>query len=86
VTDPIIRERMEKDIEWFKTAKSRYLLMDHCCKLLLAKYNGLDTENLKQQIEKEINFLNKTVVTNDTISPINQRRFLDVIIQFASMN
>jgi hypothetical protein len=84
VKDPIIRERMQKDIEWFKTAKSRYLLMDHCCELLLAKYNDEETENLKEKILKELNFLNTVEVTNDTISPVNQRRFSNVIIQFVN--
>ena len=74
-----IKQRMQNDIVWFEATWHRYILMALCCDYLIAKHEKTDSDMLKNHILKEIDFLENTKVTDDVVSPVNQRTFLRII-------
>ncbi|MFS4492760.1 DUF4838 domain-containing protein [Maribacter sp. 2308TA10-17] len=79
VNEDEIKKRMQEDIVWFEATKHRYNLMALCCDFVKAESKNHETSDLKKRIEKEILYLENTSVTNDLISPVNQRAFLEII-------
>ena len=79
VKDQKIKARMQNDIDWFEATNRRYVLMALCSDYIIAEFNGNPIEELKNQIRSKIAYLEKTKVTNDAVSPVNQRVFLEVI-------
>ena len=77
VADERIEVRMADDIEWFNATASRYRLMALTCDYVLASRNMHNANVLTLQIQHEISFLKTSPVTKDTISPLNQRAFLN---------
>ncbi len=77
VSDSNVQKRMESDVEWFKATASRYHLMKLTSDYFIASNKKRDVNQLSAQIQHEINFLKQSQVTKDTISPVNQRVFLD---------
>lgn len=71
-----IKKNIEDDIEWFMATASRYRLLAAAGNLYLARENNEPLNDFIVQIQSEINYLQKSSVTNDTISPVNQRAFL----------
>jgi Domain of unknown function (DUF4838)/Glycosyl hydrolase family 67 N-terminus len=72
-----IRRRMESDVAWFMATASRYRLMAATCDYVVARENQLDLNEPRARMAREIAFLQSTSVTQDTISPVDQRSFLD---------
>ena len=73
-----VTARMQNDIAWFKATASRYRLMDLNCDFELAVRGGSEASNLRILMQIEIDYLQTTPVTQDTLSPVNQRSFLDL--------
>lgn len=78
-----IRRRMESDVEWFAATVSRYRLMAATSDCVWALQNELDRSEPRSRIEREIAFLRESPVTADTISPVDQRGFLDLHLKLA---
>jgi Domain of unknown function (DUF4838) len=75
--DREVLTHMESDIAWFLLTTSRYRLMAATCDYLVAKQDGLDLVPLRARMQVEIDFLQSSAVVQDTISPVNQRGFLN---------
>ncbi|WP_299430981.1 DUF4838 domain-containing protein [uncultured Maribacter sp.] len=86
VKNPNIRARMNNDIMWFKATKSRYKLMALICDYSLATFNKDKTKKIRENIIQEINYLKNSKVTDDVISPVNQRDFLRVAQKLLEIN
>jgi hypothetical protein len=82
---PDVRQRMESDLVWFSTTASRYRLMAATSDFVLAREYGLDLEEPRERIAREIGFLRQSPVLSDTVSPVNQRLFLDFHAQLAGL-
>jgi hypothetical protein len=76
-----IRRRMESDVDWFNATNSRYRLMAATSDYLLAQHSGQDVSEPRLRIVREVDFLRNSSVTADTISPVDQRSFLDLHIK-----
>lgn len=72
-----VRARMESDVAWFMATASRYRLMAATCDYVVARENQLDLSEPRARMAQEISFLQSTGVTQDTISPVDQRSFLN---------
>ena len=72
-----VRARMESDVAWFMATTSRYRLMAATCDFVIARENQLDLNEPRARMAQEIAFLQSTGVTQDTISPVDQRSFLN---------
>lgn len=77
VTDLNVQRSMMSDVEWFKATVSRYHLMKLTCDYFISHSRKRAVNQLRVQIQHEIDFLKQAQVTKDTISPVNQRAFLD---------
>lgn len=77
-TPDAIRSRMEADVAWFASTASRYRLMAATCDYVLLAANGEDATQARERMRQEIQFLATSGVTKDTISPVDQRAFLDM--------
>lgn len=77
IQDSNIQQRMLADIEWFNATASRYRLMGLSCDYALARNDTQDKNKLKIKIQHEISYLKKSPITKDTISPVDQRVFLN---------
>lgn len=75
---PEVRRRMEDDVAWFDAASSRYRLMVASCDFALAEQNSLITAEFRDRIRFEVDLLGNSPTTNDTLSPVNQRAFLNL--------
>ena len=76
---------MESDLVWFTTTASRYRLMDATSDFVWAREYGLDLEEPRGRVAREIGFLRQSPVLSDTVSPVNQRLFLDFHAQLAGL-
>ncbi len=56
---------------------SRYRLMATTTDDMVARQFQLDLVELRVRMEQEIAFLEASTVTDDTVSPVDQRRFLN---------
>ncbi len=72
-----IKKCMNDDVVWFEATLSRYLLIYYTAKYVELEILGQDNRELALKIKREMDFLRSTDVTKDTISPVNQRNFLD---------
>lgn len=72
-----VRARMESDVAWFMATASRYRLMAATCDYVVAREKQLDLNEPRARMAKEIGLLQSTGVTQDTISPVDQRSFLN---------
>lgn len=72
-----VRARMESDVAWFMATASRYSLMATTCDFVVAREKQLDLNKPRARMAQEIAFLQSTSVTKDTISPVDQRSFLN---------
>jgi hypothetical protein len=72
-----IRKNMENDILWFKATISRYKLMAATCDFVVGNLKQDDTSLVIEIMVEHIDFLEKSSVTDDTISDVNQRAFLE---------
>lgn len=68
---------MESDVAWFMATASRYRLMAATCDYVVAREKQLDLNEPRARMAKEIGLLQSTGVTQDTISPVDQRSFLN---------
>jgi len=84
--DPAIRERVESDAAWFASTNSRYRLMAATSDFLIAQIGQSDLTASRSQMRAEIEFLESAAVTQDTISPVNQRSFLNLHRLLADSN
>ena len=75
---PYVRDNMQSDAIWFEATTSRYRLMAATCDYIVAKFSNAELMNAEERMKREIQFLETVSVTADTISPINQRAFLDL--------
>ena len=75
--DPDVRRHMEGDVEWFAATASRYRLMAATCDFVWARHHQLDVDEPRSRIAQEISLLRESAVIQDTISPVDQRSFLD---------
>lgn len=82
---PDVRRHMESDLVWFTTTASRYRLMDATSDFVWAREYGLDLEEPRGRVAREIGFLRQSPVLSDTVSPVNQRLFLDFHAQLAGL-
>jgi len=82
---PDVRRHMESDLAWFTATTSRYRLMAAASDFVWAREHGLDVEEPRGRIAREIGFLRQTPVLSDTVSPVNQRLFLDFHAQLAGL-
>jgi hypothetical protein len=72
-----IRNRMEGDVSWFKATCSRYGLIAAACQFFIrTRTSEGEAEESRARMLEEINFLQSSPITQDTISPVNQRAFL----------
>lgn len=78
------RSGMEQDIAWFELTRQRYLLMQDCSTLFLARRHGQADLALKAlgRIRDEEAFLRRSPLLTSTISPVNQLAFLDRVDRF----
>jgi hypothetical protein len=72
-----VRARMESDVAWFNATASRYRLMAATCDYVVAREKQLDLGEPRARMAQEIALLQSTAVTQDTISPVDQRSFLN---------
>ena len=72
-----VRRHMLSDIAWFTATNSRYRLMRLSSDFFRLKLKSGNTEYLKLEISKEIDLLSNSPVTKDTLSPVDQRIFLN---------
>jgi hypothetical protein len=79
------RARMESDVAWFEATASRYRLMAATIDLVLARYRGQDESETRARMAPEIAMLNGSSVTQDTLSPVNQRSFLELHRRLANL-
>jgi hypothetical protein len=56
---------------------SRYYLMATTADDMVARQFQLDLAELRVRMEQEIAFLEASTVTDDTVPPVDQRRFLN---------
>ncbi|MGX5173685.1 hypothetical protein ACUR5C_06650 [Aliikangiella sp. IMCC44653] len=75
--EPSIKARMLDDVEWFESSLVRYRLTSNSVDLVINGLLGNDNEQLKSLITNDILLLESSKVTNDTLSPVNQRNFLN---------
>ena len=80
-----VRRRMESDLVWFEATASRYRLMAATSDFVWAREHGLDFEEPRQRIARELAFLGQTPTLGDTVSPVNQTLFLDFHSQLAGL-
>jgi hypothetical protein len=81
-----VRRRMESDLVWFEATRSRYHLIQAAVDCYLAKHGASgDLSKCRARMTREINFLESSPVTKDTISPVNQRSFLAPYRALANM-
>ena len=73
-----VRRRMESDVAWFVATASRYRLMAATCDYFLAQEYQLDREEPRSRMKQEIALLETSSVTQDTISRVDQRSFLNL--------
>jgi len=73
-----VRRRMQDDIEWFAATASRYRLMAATSDFIWARQHGLDLEEPRARIRRETDFLLSSAVLADTISPVDQRVYVDL--------
>lgn len=79
------RRRMESDVAWFVATASRYRLMAATSDYVVAKQNQLDLSEPRSRIVREVAFLRESPVLADTISPVDQRSFLDLHLNLAQL-
>jgi uncharacterized protein (DUF3820 family) len=84
VKDPKIINRMNNDIEWFKTTQSRYKLMKLCSELTKDEIDDGQRYRIKKNISKEVQVLSEAKTTADFISPVNSRGFLKIVNKYIS--
>lgn len=75
--DPAVRSNLEADVAWFEATRSRYRLMAASADFVVGTFNGSNVSNLRDSILDEIAFLESSPTTDDTLSPVDQRAFLD---------
>jgi len=75
---PAIRSRMESDVVWFQSTASRYRLMSASIDLAVRGARGEDTFAARVIMAREIDLLAGSATTLDTVSPVDQRAFLDL--------
>jgi hypothetical protein len=80
-----VRRHMESDLVWFEATASRYRLMAATSDFVWAREHGLDVEEPRQRIARELSFLRQTPTLGDTVSPVNQTLFLDFHSQLAGL-
>lgn len=73
----VIRSHMRADLSWFETTASRYRLMAASCEYLQAQVRQADTTAARARMATEITLLAAAPETADTISPVDQRAFLE---------
>jgi hypothetical protein len=73
-----VRRRIQDDIEWFAATASRYRLMAATSDFIWARQHGLDLEEPRARIRRETDFLLSSAVLADTISPVDQRVYVDL--------
>lgn len=71
-----LRARLDHDVAWFAATASRYRLMAATCDFVLAPDASQEAANARERARREIQFLAHSPVTQDTISPVDQRAFL----------
>ncbi|OEG74536.1 hypothetical protein BEL05_19060 [Shewanella colwelliana] len=76
VDDLNIKNNMSHDLIWFKATYARYLLIYYISQFVELKIEGRDNDFLISKIQTEIDFLDTVSVTDDTLSPVNQRAFI----------
>lgn len=79
------RRRMESDVAWFVATASRYRLMAATSDYVVAKQNQLDLSEPRSRIVREVALLRESPVLADTISPVDQRSFLDLHLKLARL-
>lgn len=80
-----IRARMDSDVEWFAATASRYRLMAATADYVIATTYHEDVSQPRARMKREIDFLEKSPVLNDTISPVDQRAFLKLHKELAGI-
>lgn len=75
---PVVRRHMESDIEWFEATASRYRLMSATCDYVAAREHGADVTGPRTRVMREVEFLRQSRVVEDTVSPVDQRGFLEL--------
>lgn len=83
---PGVREAMQSDIDWFESTRSRYRLMAASSDFVTAKAGGDDLENARIRMRQEIDFLETSNTTDDTLSPVDQRLFLSLHRRLAGID
>lgn len=73
-----IRARMLADVEWFEATASRYRLMAATADYMVQVGGAVDPSEARGRMSREIDFLQTSPTTADTLSPVNQREFLDL--------
>jgi hypothetical protein len=71
-----VRSRMEADVVWFLATASRYRLMAGTCDYLLSPAGSQQQADARERMEAEIAYLDRSRVTRDAISPIDQQDFI----------
>jgi hypothetical protein len=85
VSDPLISSRMRADMDWFRSTASRYKLLSHAAELQSDKCIGGKTAHaIEKKMLNEIQFLKESSTTNDTLSPVDQRSFLEMYRKLVS--
>lgn len=72
-----VRRRMDTDIAWFMATASRYRLIAAMSDYVWAGHHGLELAEPRGRIARELAFLRESPVTDDTISPVEQRYVLE---------
>lgn len=81
-----VRRHMKSDLVWFEATASRYRLMAATSDFVWAREHGLDVEEPRERIARELALLRQTSVLGDTVSPVNQTLFLDLHQQLAELS
>lgn len=82
---PVVRRNMESDVAWFTATASRYRLMAATSDYVVAKQNQLDLSESRNRIAREAALLLESPVLTDTISPVDQRSFLNLHLSLAQL-
>ncbi len=85
VSDAPTRARMQSDVQWFEATASRYRLMAATADHVLADFSGQSLAGARERMRREIDFLDASPVTRDTLSPVDQRGFLDAHRRLAGL-
>lgn len=76
VADESVGARLAHDLEWFIATAARYRLLAAACDVLLAVDEG-GRQDARARMERELALLTESAVLDDTISPVDQRAFLE---------